>query len=367
MWDLFKSEITFNWKTIKSLQKEHKIVDEDWETIVWKWIFWDKIKEWQDAKEVYLNSPTWIATDLEKLYISDTLNDRILYLSWSNIYTLLDETDWLNEPTWLYFDDSEKALYIANSWSGEVLKFSSLKLSEIPVFNFSWVTSSVSEISITLLLNWKKKELTNTGIELENFWLDTIPSPPPNQSFETATAEATLSWWSIIYKFKTETYSWWTLDNTIFPNPKDRNMDFYANQTYTIKFNEQNEFWEAWNYAVNIKFWDELNEEKFYFFTQWDEKIYTKNDNILEVVNYPNWIISNTNFEQFNVSWVENLSFDEENDIILKVPIESLEISENWEDLINIILKYYRNYNCYNLDENKEKIETFISKINLNK
>jgi hypothetical protein len=28
-------------------------------------------------------------------------------------------------------------------------------------------------------------------------------------------------------------------------------------------------------------------------------------------------------------------------------------------------LKYYRNYNCYNLDENKEKIETFISKINL--
>jgi hypothetical protein len=146
-------------------------------------------------------------------------------------------------------------------------------------------------------------------------------------------------------------------------------MDFKENETYTVKFtDEPNNFLEAWNYTIRLKFWNSL-EEEFFFFTQWDEKIYTKNGNTLEVLktwlNYPNWIWWENDFNQFVASDdISSLTFDKENDIILETPIESLEISRDW-DLINIILKYYRNYNCYNLDENKAKIETFISKINL--
>jgi hypothetical protein len=118
---------------------------------------------------------------------------------------------------------------------------------------------------------------------------------------------------------------------------------------------------EAWNYLIHLSIWW---IEKDFIFIEWDEKVYTKNDNILEIINpwfiYPTW----KNWEHFDISSVGNLSFDKDNDLILSVPIKSLEITKDW-DLINIILKYYRNYNCYNLGENENKVETVIGKISL--
>jgi hypothetical protein len=355
-WEILESKtISFDWKNVKSLQKEHKIVDENWNTIVWRWVFWGELTElWTEATKVYLNSPTWLASSGEILYISDTLNNRVLYLSGDNVYTLLDENDWLLEPTGLYFEDN--VLYIANSWSWEILKFSSPKVAEIPIFSFSWVAQdNVWEINITLLLDWKKKNLTNTGITL-NFW-----------QFDWNEVE--IIDWIIDYKFIGITISTdeeWNQTKTNYPE----SVNFNLNETYTIEFNEANSFWEIWNYTVKLKLWASF-EKEFYFFTQWDEKIYTKNDNTLEVfntwLNYPNWVWWEweNDFNPFSALSINNLDFDEKNDIILKTPIESLEVSLKDWDLINIILKYYRNYNCYNSDENKEKIETFISKINL--
>ncbi|MDF1682506.1 MAG: hypothetical protein P1U46_01820 [Patescibacteria group bacterium] len=46
------------------------------------------------------------------------------------------------------------------------------------------------------------------------------------------------------------------------------------------------------------------------------------------------------------------------------MPIESINIS-NDSDLLNIIIKYYHNYDCYNLDANKEKIKTVLWKYSL--
>jgi hypothetical protein len=135
------------------------------------------------------------------------------------------------------------------------------------------------------------------------------------------------------------------------------------NETYTIKFNESNDFWESWNYTIKLNFWNS-SEKDFFFFTQWDEKIYTKNDNILEVhkswLSYPNWIWWEweNDFHEFEMSKTNQLSFDEKYDTILSIPIDSLKISNSWSS-IDVILKYYRNYNCYNLDENRNKIDTF--------
>lgn len=365
-WDILKSNnlVKFNLKEVESLQKEHKIVYKDWETLVWKWVFWNEMTNWGYATGIYLNSLTWLASDNEgKLYISDTLNNRILYLSWSKIYTLLDENDWLSEPTGLFIENG--ALYIANSWSGEILKFSSPKLEWERQFSFSWAGLSGTWLQISVFSNWKIfKNLTNTWITLisENFQPDDIPTPPiPNKDYDTI--EATSSNWIVNYKFVTKTYSWWILQEP----PKERTMDF-GSDTYEIKFNDESIFW-AWIYTIKLKIWDN-EEEEFYFFTQWDGKIYTKGDNTLALykswLEYPTWIWGEDNFNEFDVSNLSNLTFDfdKENDIILKVPIESLEITKE-NDLINIVLKYYRNYNCYNPAESEEKVETFIAKINL--
>ncbi len=89
--DILTWSVVHNWGTYISHQKEHKITDETWKTIVWKWIFWDFFEKEVSWTWIYLNSPTWLASDSEVLYISDTLNDRVLYLSWWLIYKLLDE------------------------------------------------------------------------------------------------------------------------------------------------------------------------------------------------------------------------------------------------------------------------------------
>ena len=118
------------------IQKSHTI---NW---VWKWFFWfNKITEtWVEQDEVYLNTPTGSVSWWWIIFISDTLNNRVLYKSWSRVYELLNEKDWLKEPTWLYYDLWD--LYIANSWNKEILKYSSKNITPIPSLTLTWITEN---------------------------------------------------------------------------------------------------------------------------------------------------------------------------------------------------------------------------------
>lgn len=340
--------VNHKWNIYISYQKEHKVTDDLWNIVIWRGVFWDKFEEWASATWIYLNSPTWMASDWEMLYVSDTLNNRILYLSWSNIYSLLDESDGLNEPTWLYYDNAWKALYIDNSWNWEILKFSS-ELIIVPnkIFTFSWVTENNIE---TIYINF-----FNNNINYN------INSLDINTSFNNDEVSDEKAFNNNIFSYG---FMSWAIHESV---------NFIWTNTYTIWLSNLDNFSTAWNYTIKLRIWN--NEKEFYYFTQWDGKIYTKTDNKLEIVrswlDYPNWIWwnpwtnispNNSNFKEFNASSIWNLNIDTKNDIILNNPINDLDISQNW-NLLNLILKHYRNYNCFNLDENKEKINTFLSKV----
>jgi hypothetical protein len=50
------------------------------------------------------------------------------------------------------------------------------------------------------------------------------------------------------------------------------------------------------------------------------------------------------------------MTYNQKYDFILKVPIKKLEFSfNNHKKLLTLKLQYFENYNCYNLDDKKER------------
>lgn len=356
--------VKYNWKEYKSIQKEHKIVSGSWKILIWRWVFWSDFEEWQDALKISLNSPTWLATDWEVLYFSDTLNDRVLYMKDWKVYKLLDETDWLKEPTWLHYDENNKALYIANSWKGEVLSFSSQKLSIPTNLKFSQIEgNSVWKIKISFFRN---NELLNIS---PNLWVSKF-SFLDSQSDLIFEKQSSLN--SLVYDFKKE------INNSGSISKEDYRVDFYKDSEYSFDIQNTWDFLEEWVYTYEIELWNSKN--KYYYFTQWDGKVYTKGDNTLERIHYwlsyPTWIWWKDSFNDFVVSkdkfaqklwWVENTITklkSDEFDIITTLPVDSFLVKEK-NSLITIIIKYFKSYNCENLDENSKNIRTYINKIDL--
>lgn len=365
------------WTDYISFQKEHKIVHKnDLDTIViWKWIFWDKFQDWDLWTWIYLNSPTWLASSWSILFVSDTLNNRVLYYNTLNntIHKLLDETDWLNEPTWLYYNTSEKALYIANSWNWEILKYSSKSESSAPTLTMSWFTiSNVNKIEISFSGS-NTFNLTNTWTwNIDNYTSDYYLTWSTNNlkyyfiSKNSTSNQPTCSWNEIIFNswkpsiYCINSWSWKT-------------VDYLTGTISKIDIDNLSSFSNTWTYFVNLKFFDSSNnieyENYFSYFTNWDDDLTTKADNTLEILktwlNYPTWIFSSWSTYDFNEFWTlsySNLTFNEKYDTLLQVPIKSLDIYDN-DSLISLILKYYKTYNCYNLDEKIER--TFLLKKSL--
>jgi hypothetical protein len=381
-WVLSSTETNIWWKIYRSFQKEHRIAVKNWtqrDTIIWKTIFWDKFIEWANPKDIYLNSPTWLDTDWTNLYISDTLNHRILYLDNSNkIHLLLDESDGLNEPTWLYYNDS--SLYIANSWYGEILKYSSTSQASNSTLTLTWVTvNSINKIEISFF----NQDGTNKNIAWPINKNDvTFSNISKNDDYIWITANK-LQYYFVNYNWVdySEPSCTWTEERLVWWNPvKCKSTWTWTTSTYHSK-NLVNEIINinniipnlsnTWSYYVNLKLFNLATEKYskyFPYFTQSDNDLTTKNDNILTVLyswlNYPTWIwwIWPTDFNVFWDGTYSNLPYTE-TDNLLNLPIKSLNITNTPNDLLTFILKYYKSYNCYNLDEKIEK--TFITNKNL--
>jgi len=381
---LSSNPINFLWKNYKSFQKEHGIAVENWlnwDIVVWKWIFWDKFAEGTNWTGIYLNSPTWLATDWTYLYISDTLNSRILYLDNSNkIHLLLDETDGLNEPTWLYYDDN--TLYIANSWNWKILKYSSKSIASNPTLTLSWVTQNIiNKIELSFFnQDWTNKTISWSTNKNDITFSNNIKNITGDYMWITANK---LQYYFVKYDWLEYSEPTCILNDEklVSWNPiKCINTSTWKTSTYQPK-NLINEiininnispyFSNTWAYYVNLKLFSWVTEkysEYFPYFTQSDNNLTTFWDNTLTVLhtwlNYPTWIWW-TWATDFNVFWdwtYSDLQY-ESHDYLLNVPIKSLNITNTPNDLITIILKYYRSYNCYNLDEKVEK--TFIAKKSL--
>jgi hypothetical protein len=258
--------VSHSWNIYISHQKEHKITDSSWNTIIWKWVFWDFFEEGISWTWIYLNSPTWMASFWNKLYFSDTLNNRVLYLSWSTIYKLLDENDWLIEPTWLFYDTTDDALYISNSGKWEIWKITSEpNIPPSKTLSFSWVTEpNINNFTIEFFRNKIPHNITSLNIN----------NPFDSTSWDNTDCTSNIC---------THTFMSWAISET---------KDFSNLTTYDIWLSSLSDFSNSWVYSARLNIWS--SERNFYLFTQWDGEIYTIDDNKIEIIrnwlNYPNWI-----------------------------------------------------------------------------
>jgi hypothetical protein len=320
-WD-YKNSLSYSWTTwYTSYQKEHIIKNNSGNIIIWKWIFWNEFEDWKSWTGIYLNNPTWLAKNWDILYISDTLNNRVLYYNTTTkkIFILLDENDWLNEPTWLYFNNNE--LYISNSANGEILKYSSL-VKNSQTLNIVWINKSVSNFKISFF---------------NQDWIFNINNLP---NINDITFNNAIKWpTDTISKNNNEitySFSWWTVNKNI--------------QNITFKDNLNN-FSNTWTYYAKL----DIDNNIYTYFTQWDNDILTNLDNILEVhkenLEYPTeiWWTWVWDFKEYWKWSFSNLDFNKNYDYLLKIPIKASYSNLN-NNLLNIKLEYYKKYDCYNLD-----------------
>lgn len=385
--------------------KWHKVVKYDAWTftkIIGKWSPWNSIiwNMWSAALWVYINSPTWIIEGSGGLFISDTLNDRVLYYNFwlQKVYEFLWRKDGVSEPTWLYYDSVSQKLFIANTGKWEIL--SVIVGETIPSSNsFSvpftpWTGSNVNNINISFFtgslsspinLTWP----TNTGSISFSWWITQwedyiwiggslryffanyswVPNSQPSCPWA---GQYILSWTTPIKCTQTGTGIVWTLQSKNFSSGS-----FWITINNLIQWN----FSSPWNYYARVQLLNNatLLWEKFIpFFTTGDNNITTMGDNIITQfvtgLTYPTWvykrwinlvvndfferkeytynitswtIVSTTNLPDFNF----NALPQSKEDIVFKNPMESFDVEKVW-DLLTFKWKYYNNFSC--VDGNKK-------------
>ncbi len=376
-------------------------IKKNWTVIVWKsWIFWNYFKEGIDATKVLLNNPTWLAYWEWKLFFSDSLNDRILYLDSWKVYSLLDEKDWLNEPTWLFYDNSRKALFIANSWNWNILEFSSSWITNNPDLVFTGITNSnVSKFEIEFLnsswtwwfidltwptatwsfnFSWQWEDfLTLTWSKLTYYLEEYNGSEELRSECDSAPKYVMdINWINPIKCTQTGTWIVWIPRN---------NVNLYNK---IIKVSDISPDFPNDNYFVKVDMWG--NTKYFPYFTKSDNLVSTKFDNNLREIAKnlacPTWIkviwnnlivnsfldrkqykinLANWNkTNNWNLTWFsnfKNLSDNNISDYISDFPIKWIDFWKDW-NLLSIILKTYKKYNCLDNSKNIEDIE-IIKKI----
>ena len=393
-WEITKTKhlyisnfIPLNWVNTQTSHyktdiKNHQVIRKsDNKVVVGKNIFWSKFSEWDYGTGVFLNSPTAIVEIGSKVVFSDTLNNRILYLSGSRVYTLLDEKDWLNEPIWLAYNSAEKSLYIANAGAWEILKLSSKKYNSNPDLEIRNVNqNSVDKLEITIENTWwvltnpnsysdfnfsNITKNSNDTVKIDNNKI--IYYFVWNYLSETSQSDCkNKSNWDIIFDYPNKVIyctSWnfftWTWKLAHFKKVNFINTDI------TVQ-NIEPDLQEAKTYYSKLELFSNNSSKflKYYpYFTQWDDDIFTKNDNTLEIVhswlNYPSWVDSSWNAIEFDSSSYNYNSLTP--DFIFSNPIKKLEKNYS-SNLLNLKIDYYKYLNCFNPDEKIKR--TFLIKKN---
>lgn len=366
-------------------------------TIVGKGVSWSQFPVNATWKQVFLNSPTWLAYGEGFLFISDTLNDRVLAYDTTTqeISILLWRSVWLQEPTWLYYDDAQKALYIANSGKWEILKFSSSVVSSIPDLTLSFSPGNDISWVDNFALDFFTSGSGVTG-DFSFSWF--ISSASDYHTGSTDRVDyyfsdfATLEYDSgIIGISNCNTRTDYYLENGVLKKQDivcidtgtgsillyqgTQNTNLIAWNTYAIQL--QNIVWDFLNttqtYYVKLSLFDADNllwSKYFPFFTFSDGLVSTQDDNTLEVyvsgLEYPTGIfpvganiavnefltrkqkIFNTNGVQIASSDLQGFDFsviDKKSKNTLYSPLKNLEFQRTG-DLLTMKLEYYKNFDC---------------------
>ncbi len=418
---VWPTDVVFNWPTgFVADTLWHSIYSfniwtlNNFKKLVWKEVFWNEFSDWDYWTGVFLNNPTWLEYALiwwtGFLFISDTLNDRILYQNlWDNkIYKLLWREDGLKEPTWIYYNASSSTLYIANSGKKQILSYSSswsfvsnVNLNFTPKNDISWINkfefsflyaSWVINPTITTTINtWSFSFINITSWEdLYEIWT----SNTWTYHFVNYSVIDTLQAWCVAGQYQiiawnpikcTNAWTWriWTYQN--------KNFTWWNNYQISISgVWPQANFSNTWAYYVGLKLlsWSIIKKSYYFpYFSVWDNNFFTKNDNILKILTwglwYPTWIywswsnlvyndflsrkrieitktwsfVSSTNLNAFDFS---ALNINSTNDSILYTPVKNYDFTFV-NNLLNIYINYYKNFSCYS-DENQNQLRELILK-----
>ena len=421
-------------------QKENKIFKNE-DLIIWANSFSrENISEvsWEKVK---LNWPTWLALYRNELYISDTLNNRILKMkkNWK-VSEIMNQKAWLEEPTGLLFD--WETLYIANSWKWEILKYQKKNYSPSYKIEFDLKTKTdFNKIKLTYIKNIVEDDESLFKIEkneknkiLEKLKKSEIDDVEINENYKIFYKNQKWEEYSEI--IKESEYKEKILDKNYIPKRIEKEIYFYTSkltdnqeidkqelilsesektlleketfksgldigfvkqeksfyeretkktinpdwtekkekkffkiknfkiQKFSLDLPKFTDFWE-WSFSIKVELIDWEEKQNFVE----EKKIFSNFEKELKVVenwlNYPNNINSIWNYETFDLSSPFEIDFDKNYDKMLELPIKSLEISKNW-DMLNIILKYYRNYNCDDPDWNEARVSTLLIKKKIN-
>ena len=356
---------------------------------------------------IYLNNPSWLTYGEWKLFVSDTWNNRILAydIFTKQIHKILGENDWLNEVTWLFYDNSLKRLFISNSASWEILEFSSPLFSSNPDLNIK-ITPESNFIAQRFSLEFYTGSIAIPN-SFELRWPDNVSSVSfswiTNSEDFIKTSSNKLDYYFVEYNNNESSQPWcnnkpyelilWNPVKCIsywtWKTSTAQSKSFIYWNTYEInisniipKFN-----WDGSDYVILSLFdWNNKKyEEYFYYFKQGDNRVFTTDDNTLKTIasslGYPtgisfnwnnlivndfisrkqktislNWnILSQINLDDFDFS---SLAYNKYSDFILKMPISNLKLDYT-DGLLTLISKYYKSYDCYNIDEKIEKILFF--------
>lgn len=418
-WDyekIFSGTVT-SWANTYVSDTLNHVITKNWTIIVWKWYFWSSFSWGLSWTGVYLNNPTWLVLSGSILFISDTLNNRILAYDTVNdkIELLLDIDDGIYEPTWLLYD--KWVLYISNSWKNEVLKYSSswyennkldisfkidkdiYNLKKLEVSFYDWVSNIkpiinnstnkwyftikkwTNNLKSTDYLTWSSNKIVYwfSNFNSSSFTSDIICTADYNKYYEDS--------WNIINEYINDcnTSTW-----TLFKKQESNYTNLSNWDTINLKITDIGWKFNTWSIYTKVELiWDALYEQYFPFKIIWDNDLLTKDDNILEVfiedINYPTWIwknwsniIVNSFLDRkkykYKLDWsniwssidlndfdFSKLKYNKKGDYLLNVPIDNIDINYN-NDLLTLSWSYYKLYNCYNKDENIKR--EFILKKN---
>lgn len=296
-----EAQTVTSWSTYLVDTLNHQVLQDDVRIIGWD-VFGHEINHWESWLETRLNNPTWIALAEWGFFLSDTLNDRILFYKDGNIYLILDQNDWLVEPTWLAYDNTKNILYIANSWKWEILKLSSEVLLNNPslVINFSpinnvqditrikvifpslwWNLNSMtwSDFNFSNINNWNWY-INTVNNTIEYYFTDYLNSrnwSPTNWNINNCSSQPSPTYalnWNTPERTEITCYDTHTGSRVIY----SRNIenDFSNNQSYTIEIdNISPAISTAGNHLIELELYDLIwatpqFSDTFSYFVQWD-------------------------------------------------------------------------------------------------
>lgn len=388
-----------------------------YEPYIGGWTYGFILTEWDVPEDVLLNTPTGLVAVWTKLVFSDTLNDRVLYFDWTGVYTLLWEKDWISEPTGLSHDSVNNILYIANSWKWEILALSSKQYSSNPDIeiqfqpkqNFSadnfelfiqtgainlasWI--SKNDVTLSNRNSWSSiNDEVFTDLNSYNYhFINSYQADWPQ------TDCTVWNQWTVINNWSNQVIncvSAWIGKLAV------HSIEGYTNsQTYSVDVSGITPVLTDENhYYIESVFYTGTTEEYrevFPYFSQWDNDLFTPDNNTLEVLvsglTYPTWIeydagtgfITVNDFEsrgqnKYSVDWslqgnallagFSSTAFNQYNEShVFKNPLDAtpplnpFEFQMQWTDLLNIKVSYALYQNCFNEDEKSIKTAIFKKK-----